>query len=281
MSFRFRLLPLGAIVLLGACERVQDEGSPDATPTTSIAETLPAVDPPFDRKALLLAVAETASDFALGRDSSARHRELDGRLFEVALRFGCPGESVSTRTWNFDEANGVLRVRVEHELTIDTPEIGALNLEGFEAIEGFWVQRPWLLEAECPAIDPPPDPNDVDDPSQDPAPDDGSSAEEPAPAPASPRVGIAHFYTADDSRTLRRDSRAYQATRKLAAGVEPSRTGYDLVLSGRLSRMPDGQVIACAGRDTDRPPTCIVSVTFDRVALRQPSGELVAEWSSG
>lgn len=282
MSRLPRLFAFVSIALLGACEQSEDTAAPNGPPTTSIAEALPAVDPPLDRSALLLAVSRAASDFATGRDATARQRNLDGRLFEVGLRFGCSGETIPTRSWSFDETSRVLRVRVEHELTIDAPEIQGLGLDGFEAIEGFWIQRPWLLDAACPAVEPTRDSTDttasteeVDDR------DEAAPAAEPATAAPSPRVGIAHFYTADDSRTLRRDSRAFQATRKLAAGIEPSRDGYNLVLSGRLSRMPDGRVIACAGRDPDRPPTCVVSVTFDRVALRQPDGELVAEWSSG
>ena len=279
MSRLPRLLAMTSIALLAACERSEDTAEPDGPPTTSIAEVLPAVDPPLDRSALLTAVARAASDFAIGRDATARQRNLDGRLFEVGLRFGCSGEAIPTRSWSFDEANRVLRVRVEHELTIDAPEIQELGLEGFEAIEGFWIQRPWLLEAACPAAEPTPVSTEVASSAEEV--DDAAPAEESERAPAPPRVGIAHFYTADDSRTLRRDSRAFQATRKLAAGVEPSREGYNLVLSGRLSRMPDGRVIACSGRDPNQPPTCVVSVTFDRVALRRPDGELVAEWSSG
>lgn len=265
--------------LAAGCERVENSPPPSEPATEPVSEVLPAVDPPLDRSGLLLAVARTASDFTAGRDDSNRQRTLDGRRFEVGLRFGCPGVTDETRTWTFDAESGVLRVRVEPELTIDAAEISDLDLDEFEAIEGFWIQRPWLLETACPRAASSPEPAEEDAAATD---TDSEMPEIDAPPrPAMPRVGIAHFYTANDSRTLRRDSRAYQATRKLAAGEQPSANGYDLVLSGRLSRMPDGRAITCAGTDPQLPPACVVSVTFDRVELRRPDGELVAEWSSG
>lgn len=280
MSWSYRLCAVACIALLGACERVDETQEPDQSPSAPVSEVLPVVDPPLDRAELLLAMTRAASDFAAGRDDAARQRTLDGRLFEVPLRFGCTGTTDETRTWTFDEATGVLRLRVEPDLTIGAPAVRDLGFSEFEAIEGFWLQRPWLLDSACPASDPSPEATGEAAPSEA-ADDSDDSAPEEQTTPAAPRFGIAHFYTADDSRTLRRDSRAYQATRKLAAGEAPSTEGYDLVLSGRMSRMPDGRVIACAGRNPDRPPTCVVSVTFDRVAIRRPGGEIVADWSSG
>ena len=96
------------------------------------------------------------------------------------------------------------------------------------------------------------------------------------------RVGIAQFFSDTDSRTLRRDGRPYQATKALADGQAPSAQGYDLVLSGRLKRLPDGRVIACKVEQASRPPQCIVSVDFDRVWIERPdTKESLAEWNAG
>jgi len=268
---------------LAACQGAEQTPASNETssPTTSV-EALPVADPPLDREGLLLAVARATSEFAAGRDDSARQRALDGRLFEVALRFGCTNAGDDTRLWSFDESTRVLRIRVEPEMATSLPEIEQLDLGDFEAIEGFWVRWPWMLEASCPAVA---ERAETGDPSA--SPDSEASAnvppaaKEPRAEHVVPRIGIAHFYTEEDSRTLRREHRAYEATRKLAASEEPSESGYNLVLSGRLSRMPDGRTIACASQHPALPPTCIVSVTFDRVALRRPEGELVAEWASG
>lgn len=277
------LLLFASVGLLAACQGADETPEASRTPSAQVAApALPVAEPPLDRSGLLLAVAQAASDFAAGRDDAARQRALDGRLFEVALRFGCSDTGDDTRLWSFDASTRVLRVRVEPELTASSPEVSAFELGDFEAIEGFWIRRPWLLEAACPAA--PARAGAPGAPSS-PGSEEGGgavpAAEEQRTAPAIPRIGIAHFYTEEDSRTLRREDRAYQATKKLATDEEPSENGYDLVLSGRLSRMPDGRTIACAGRDPARPPTCIVSVTFDRVSLRRADGELVAEWSSG
>lgn len=286
MPFAHRnLLVVVSLGLLAACQRDDETPAPNGSPTSqAVVEALPVADPPLDRAGLLRAVAQAASDFAAGADDSQRQRTLDGRRFEVALRFGCAGGQASeaTRLWSFDAPERVLRIRIEPELTASSPELSELGLEDFEAIEGFWIRRPWLLEPACPATRTGSSETQSDSTAESEAEEDRSvPAEEPQAASAGPRLGIAQFYTEEDSRALRRESRAYQATRKLAADEQPSEEGYDLVLSGRLARMSDGRVIACAGRDPERPPTCVVSVTFDGVALRRPDGELVAEWSSG
>src|SRR5690606_32843882 len=122
------------------------------TPSSqSAVDVLPVAEPPLDRSELLLAVAQAASDFAAGHDDATRQRALDGRLFEVALRFGCSNDGDDARLWSFDAPTRVLRVRVAPELSADSPEVTRLELGDFEAIEGFWVRRPWLLEAACPA----------------------------------------------------------------------------------------------------------------------------------
>ena len=199
----------------------------------------------------------------------------------AALFFPVSGSARELTEEEFHQSSVRARTALYHDPLLDAP----LDLGDFEAIEGFWIRRPWLLEAACPAAPARPEPSDASSPSIDedesvPALEEREEGDQSLSPPIQ-RIGIAHFYTANDSRTLRREHRAYQATRKLAADEEPSSDGYDLVLSGRLSRMPDGRIIVCAGRNPSRPPTCIVSVTFDRVALRRPDGALVAEWSSG
>ena len=95
-----------------------------------------------------------------------------------------------------------------------------------------------------------------------------------------PRVGIAQFFTKADSRTGRRDQRAYETTKVLAEGERPSPEGYNFVLSGRLRALPEGRVINCRAPSFDRPPDCVVSAEFDRVWIERPNSKaVVAEWS--
>lgn len=292
-----RLNPRGPLVWaallpalsLAAC----DAGAPDPEPVepTPQASPIQIVDPPLDRAAIIGAVARAASDWATGTNDADRQRALDGRRFDLKLRFYCPGDSHASRQLSFDEQERVLRIEVEPEISLDTPLLSELGLEGFEAAEGFWLYRDWLLDPACPVV-----------PAAEPAADgaaggeaqtnegqtneaktnEAQTNEDPAGAavPALPAIGVAQFFTDQDSRISRRESRAYQATVKVRAGEPSLGEGYDLILSGRLASLPGGPVIACTGLP-DARPSCIVSVRFDHVALAHPDGTIVAQWSGG
>jgi hypothetical protein len=55
----------------------------------------------------------------------------------------------------------------------------------------------------------------------------------------------------------------------------------DLVLTGRLRRLPEGRVILCrpvAGS----PPACVISAEFEQVRIENNiTGEQLAQWSRG
>ena len=264
----------GLAVLAGCRGSEPAEPAPTPSPTAALPQ-LPQAEPPLDRRALLLAVGQAASDFALGRDDLERQRRLHGRRFEVALRFGCEGDESASRQWTFDERTRVLRLNVDPDVTARTPAVAALGFEEFEAVEGFWIRQPWLLEAGCPARPAPPAAADEEEEGE-----TGDEPQEPSAEPA-PYIGLAHFFTAQDSRTQRREGRGYRATVRLGPDEAPSASGYVLVLSGRFDRLPDGRAIACTPSGGGGPPACIVSVTFDHVRLRRPDGVQLAEWSRG
>jgi len=274
-----RNAPLAAalcIALAGGCDR-QDAPTPAGQASESPSlRPLPVAEPPLDREALLLAVVQAASAAATGKDRAEDERQLAGKRFELRLRFGCPGDPTGgseSRNWSFDEERRVVRVEIKPEIVSDTPLVKELLGSGFEAAEGFWIRRPWLLQAACLRSD-----------DASPARDGEAGRETSAPsAPDEPavQVGLVQFFTSDDRRTHRRDSRPYQATRPLAAGEQPSSAGYDLVIRGRLQGLPDGRVIACALSGA-RQPSCIVSARFEEVSLeRADTAELLAEWPNG
>lgn len=291
-----------ATILVSGCNRSSDPASdpgPAVLPTKPPV-ALPAAEPPLDRAELLLAVIEAASLAASGRDAGASQRALDGKLFEMRMRFGCEsldGTSGSgpRGSWSFDEERRVLRIRFSPDLDGTDPVIAKLASEEVEAVEGFRVLRPWLLPAACP-VSPPPSPSEADATkaakgtkstqaatakASDAASDRATSADM-KPEWSPPFVGIAQFFTKMDARTHRRDSRAYEVTKTLPADVQPSASGYDLVLSGRLKRLPGGQVITCTVMSRDVPPSCLISADFDNVAItRADTGEQLARWSTG
>jgi hypothetical protein len=266
---------LASLALLAACRASEEPSEPAATasPTGTVPQ-LPSVEPPLDRRALLMEVAQAASDFAVGRDDRERQRRLGARRFEVALRFGCPGDESTTGQWRFDETTRVLRLSAEPDVTAQTQAVADLGFDRFEAVEGFWIRQPWLLDAACPVGAPEPPEDEATEEEA------AGAAPQPVVSPA-PRIGLAQFFTAEDPRTQRRERRGYQTTLRLAPDEAPSASGYDLVLSGRLERLPDGRAIACTSAGAAAPPACMVSVSFDHVAIRRPGGVLVAEWSRG
>lgn len=244
---------------------------------------MPLVEPPRDRANLLIAVARAASAAALGTDDAAAQRELDGDRFEFRLRFGCPrpgNEEPGAGPFSvrFDRESRRLRLSAAPTVSADDPVVTAIAGEEVEAVEGFWIERPWLLAAGCPAVPPPPEQAETEAKPAEEADAEGDTNINPA-TPILPSIAIAQFLTADDPRTDRRGKRPYEAAKTLPEGSEPSQQGYDLVLSGRLRANGNGKVISCTVTSPDRPPTCMVSALFDRVWIRHPgTGEIIAEW---
>lgn len=272
---------VAGIFLLSGCQQRQATDDQPKSPATAVA--VPAPEPPLvesklDRGALLAAVAQVASDTALGKSDVDGQRPLDGRQFEVRLRFGCTGDDqhAAARGWTFDENRRKLTLNVEPDITAKSPLVKALGSRAFEAVEGFLIWRPWVLAAGCPAA-----------PAIDPAAPPGARASHDAALPkeverppiAAQQIAIAQFYTETDARTHRRGKRGYTATKVLAEGMAPSTIGYDLVLSGRLRHLPDGRAITCINRLAGAPPDCVVSAELDSVAIEHPvTREKLADW---
>ena len=298
MLSRSTLSLVAAAALLGACTQQPADTSNDTVNDAGNATILPSLPVPeaaMNRARLLSAVAQAASAAAGGLDDGEAQRKLDGQQFEVRIRFGCSGPTQvadeKAMSWRFDKEKGTLRLRAAPDVSADQPLPASVVGQGFEAVEGFWIPRPWLLQPGCPVVpapapvEPAPDGKPAAAAKQAPvgkAPAETDLASLDQPASAQHRVAIAQFFSDTDSRTLRRDGRPYEATKALAEGQAPSAQGYDLVLSGRLKRLPDGRVIACKVSRPDAPPQCIVSADFDRVWIERPdTQESLAEWNAG
>ena len=192
--------------------------------------------------------------------------------------------------WARDPENDTLRVRAQPTLEADDELIEELGGNEFETVEGFWIPRPWLLEPVCPARaavlpakegDAKADSDDTNAGSA--AEEDGEETAKAAdPIPNWPRIGIAHFFTDAEPRTLRRSRRPYEAVKTIDPKRRLGSQGFNLVLSGRLQALPDGRVIACVAKRPDNAPECVISVQFDRVRIERPENrEIVAEWGGG
>lgn len=296
------ILPFAACALLAACQPAADDNTADDGAANEVELNMPIVprpEPPMDRAAILTAVAQAASAAAAGADDSAEHRSLDGRPFEFAIRFGCRGPSPELREamfgWTLDREEGTLRLRATPTISSDDAMVERVAGGEFEAVEGFWVPRPWLLDPSCPAAAAIlPEPAEADaaaDPADSAATGDreGQEVADPiddeqeseSPPPALPKVGIAQFFRDTDPRTGRRGSRPYETVKTLDPAQPISSQGFNLVISGRLRALPGGRVIACVSPGSDSPPDCMVSVRIDGVRLERPdTEELLAEWGS-
>ncbi len=229
---------------------------------------------PLVREQVLLAAARAASDFAAGVDDSEAQNALDGRRFEFRIRFGCDGESGHSAAfdWAFDAATQTLKLSATPTLSAQDDPVRAIAGEAFEAVEGFWIDKPWLLAPACPrvAAGKPTAEGDLPDGMGEPSPEATEQAS----------VGIAQFFSADDARTFRRSGRAYALTQRLEAGTPPA-GGFDLVIAGRLKKLPNGRVIACTSSAAGERPACILSVEFGRVVIeRADTGEELAQWGA-
>ena len=299
------ILLITAAAAAAACQPEQPDGATvNTSETVTNRPIVPRPEPAIDRASLLAAAAEAASASAAGAETPESLRSLDGRQFELRIRFGCRGPSAELDErwlgWTFDSEKRRIRVRAMPTISKDVPLVARIIGDAFEAVEGFWIPRPWLLQPVCPAaaaVQPAQsEPQTAADgqqqqpqraqtqPERRQASGAGANAaqEESAevePVPTPPRVGIAQFFTDEDSRTRRRDMRPYQASHALAEGKAISSQGYDLVLSGRLRALPGRGVFQCSARNADSPPECIISAEFLRVWIEQPgSGEVIAQW---
>lgn len=303
---RLALAALGVSACQPASENavIQNESKNSILPMPP----LPAVERPMDREALLFAVTRAASAAALNIDDGAEQRKLEGKKFELRIRFGCTtvpevADSEGRFSVRFDERERTLRLSALPDLRVNDTIVQAIvrnatkdgssedESQGkqIEAVEGFWIRRPWLLADGCPVSAPAAVPRvsgDVEitrekmpavtgEPLK---PDNGGTQLTPATF-AQRGIGLAEFFTEADPRTGRRDHRAYQATKVLGRDERPSEHGYNLVLSGRLNAEPVSRVISCLPVGADAPPRCVISVEFGRVWMERPgSRQVVAEW---
>jgi hypothetical protein len=290
---------LAATALVGACQPEAAEDTDSAKEPAAERPAVPRPQPPLARPDLLFAVAEAASATAAGAEMPESVRALAGRQFEVRIRFGCygPTTELSERWlgWSFDPQARRIRVRAMPTISSDDPLARQINDEEFEAVEGFWIPRPWLLQPVCPAAAALRQAAGEGDqegsaegrtqereerPETARAPQEGDRTD--GALPRAPRVGIAQFFTERDPRPRRRGMRPYEASHTLREGEAISPQGYNLVLSGRLRPVAGRGVIHCAARDPDSPPECIISAQFLRVWIEQPDTRaVIAEWGPG
>lgn len=266
--------------LLAGCDRKAPEPAPaklqTETPTTPAPPKVPAVPAPLpalSRGDLVSAAGQAASAYAEGEAPRADD-PLGGRSFAVRVPFGCSGPTRAEAS--IDDRNGLAgwswgpnRKTIQLSMTPGDWTASAMlaktgAADKWEAIEGFWVPRPWLASEACPVVQA--------DPLQ-----TGAIATSPQ------TVGLAAVFEKGGSRIGRRSGRAYEFTVR-AEGPEPlapPETGYRMLLTGRITAFPSGRAIECRAPGPDQRPVCIIAVQIDRVAYEDASGKTLSEWRPG
>lgn len=249
------LIAIAAAFAASGCRRYDNNPTNDvaAAPARKPVVPLPAPEPKLDRQLLIVDTLQVLTAAALGTNDADAQKELNGREFEIRLRFGCPGlPDDASRGWSYDEDKHVLRASISADLSAPKVPASDLLLQGYEGVAGFTIDRPLLLSTGCP------------------------SGEFGAMNESQPVIAVAQLFTSEDSR-VQRPEQKYAITKALEPSAKPTQ-GLDLVIAGRLNGLKDGRVIHCAG--AAGPPACIVSAKFDRVAIENPvDGSVLGEWS--
>lgn len=260
------------IVLLLAAWLVSGRDSAPIPPSPApeplvVPPSLPTPEPPVGRADLLRDAEAVASIYAgdpIG--SAAAATSLAKRRFVLRIPFGCRGpqsaSSAAQAFYEYDAKTRTVRLVARPTTWGTTPLL--LQTEPpdkIEAVEGFWLPRPWSQSEVCPRL-----------------------LDVPVPAfptaPTSQSLGLARLFTSEDSRAGRRQGRPYEHTVRLGPeDNSPFAMGYRLVLEGRFTNFPDGRVAHCWAESPDHRPICLYAVEFDRVAFEAgDTGRQLAEW---
>lgn len=267
------LLTVAAAFLLTQCDRSGPEPI-DAEPVVVDPAPSPTVVAPatLTRAGLLAATTRAASAYAAGEQLEGVD-PLVGRPFALRVPFGCDGPQPTVdeagdglARWSWGPENRTIRLSLTPGDWLNTALIsGGAGSSDWEAVEGFWIPRPWLTVGDCPAI--------RADPLQ------GGDG-----APSPQTVGLAAVFKSDDSRVGRRDGRAYAFTIR-PTGDTPLTApvgGYRLILEGRLASFPEGRAIRCRASSPDQRPVCVAAIRLDRVAFTSADASiLLSEWRPG
>ncbi len=282
-----RLAPIAlaaALPLLASCQKPSEPAAPEApapaTPTVVLDSTL-------NRAALLAALSEARTATADGRPRDAA---LSGRTVSVRLPFGCDGAGSTEQAQpglptlaRGDDGSLMLRVLPEDlaasDLVVTTGADGAATPSPWEAVEGFWIARPWSGLDACrpgePAL------MAVQTAEETEAEDELKVGDIASPAGTERTSGLAAVFETGGSRLGRRQGQAYVHVIRGDKGVDPTPApgGYALRLEGRLTAFADGKAVHCVQKDAESRPVCVAALRLDRLAFEDgATGALLSEW---
>lgn len=269
---------LAAIVLGGAgfllgratMDRAPVAISPPAAPPVAKAEPEASLSGIFGRADVIALAAAAADAAAAGRAAGPEIAQADGRRFELRVPFGCDGpaaeNSDAAMRWRYDAEAGALRISVDPVAWTAQDWWPDDAASGVEAVEGFWIARPWTSDEACPA-------------------GGGRSAAvgaEPVTLPGQ-TLALGQIFLAEGARGGRRDGKPYEAVVPVEESDLKAGEGFRLRISGRIVRAGGiGPVLCRQPAGPEQRPVCLVSVVMDEVAVENPAtGETLATWNLG
>lgn len=220
-------------------------------------------------RADLIALASAAADAsASGSAAPADVRNAAGRRFELRLPFGCGGpagaDSDAPMRWRYDEGAKALRLHVAPVSWMPSDWWPDAVPAGVEAIEGFWIARPWTASEACPAADERP----------------VATGTDPVTLPGQ-TLAVAQFFGGEGARQGRRDGKPFTAVVRMAPDAVRADLGFRVRLSGHFARVPGaGPALCRQPGGTEQRPICVIGATVDEVAIENPAtGETLATWA--
>lgn len=272
----FVALLVGALVLNRRTDApaIESPVVPTPSPSPTAAPVLAKPEPPLDRAALITAASATASAFSVGAQPPPDQSALVGKRFALHLAIGCTGpvsaDLNNATGWRYDTQKESLRISAAPEDWREAQWVRALFGGGeIDAADGFWIERPWIFDAKCPAGPAPASAS---------APERSSQAGVAEGSVDARQLGLVQLLPAGAPRSSSRSGRAYTAVVKRAPDAIGRETSFMLVLNGRIAAFPDGRPIACQGSGWAGPPRCLIAARIERVAIVDRAGEQLAEW---
>lgn len=268
----------GAGFLLGRVTAPAPKSVPALPPPSATPEPAATLSGVLGR-ADLIALAAAAADRIAGGRPAAEALQAAGRRFEVRLPFGCGGPAAKgadgPMRWRYDSAAQALRFHVA-PVTWTAADWSADDSR-VQAIEGFWITRPWTTSEACAPQPPPAQPAQVE------ATYSPTAAPKPTPtAVTQPTLALGQMFVAEGPRRGRRNGQAYEAVVRVPQAELDTSQGFRLRISGRVAPGLGAGPVACRSAASDQRPVCLVTVIIDEVAIENPvSGETLAEWTLG
>lgn len=267
------LLVGGGGFLLGRATTERAPPAIEQAPVATVApEPAPAPDPDaspgvLGRSDLLALAARAADGAAAGRAPDAGLGDLNGRRFELRLPFGCDGPAGETSQaamrWRYDADAQALRINVSPTLWPAAAWWTGSPPPALDAVEGFWIARPWTSSEDCP----------VERESA------GAVGAEPVTLPGQ-TLAIGQILPADEAREGARDRTAYDAVVRVPEDRLDASKGFRLRISGRVAPMAGGGPVRCQQPlGPEQRPVCLIGVVLDEIAIENPAGgETLATW---